>query len=59
MLVNEDLPKVYQEIQQAYIDAYNQRMHLCLAHPEWFKKGGSRIPLGQLKNQTNAAGSSN
>jgi hypothetical protein len=59
MLVNEDLPKVYREIQQSYIDAYNQHMHLCLAHPEWFKKDRLRIPSGQLKGQTNAAGSSN
>ena len=59
MLVNEDLPKVYREIQQAYIDAYNQHMHLCQAHPEWFKKDRLRIPVGQMKGQTNAAASSN
>jgi hypothetical protein len=47
----EGWEKGHQEIQQAYIDGYNQRMHLFFEHPEWFDKNGFRISV--LKSQAN------
>jgi len=50
----EGWEKGHQEIQQAYIDGYNQRMHLFFEHPEWFDKNGQRIPMHELHSKTNA-----
>jgi hypothetical protein len=55
-LVNQNWPKVHQEIQQAFVDAYNQHMHQLFLHPEWFDKNGQRIPMHELQKQlTNSA----
>jgi hypothetical protein len=51
-LVDQDWPKMHQEIQQAYVDAYNQRMRQFFEHPEWFDKNGQRIPMHELQKQT-------
>ena len=51
-LVDQNWPKVHQEIQQAFVDAYNQRMHHFFEHPEWFDKNGQRIPMHELQKQT-------
>src|SRR6185437_14824090 len=53
-LVSNDFEKGHLEIQQAYVNAYNQHMHQFFDHPDWFDKNGHRIPLSQLKRQTNA-----
>lgn len=47
-LVDQNWPKVHQEIQQAYVDAYNQHMRQFFEHPEWFDKNGQRIPMHGL-----------
>ena len=52
-LVSEEFEKGHLEIQQAYVDAYNQRMHQYFDHPDWFDKNGHRIPSNELKRQTN------
>ena len=54
-LVSADMPTVYLEIQQAYIDGYNEHMRLCGSHPEWFDKNGYRIPMHELNSNTNAS----
>jgi hypothetical protein len=48
----EGWEKGHQEIQQAYVDAYNERMRLFFEHPEWFDKSGQRIPMHELQKQT-------
>jgi len=58
-LVDEGFPKGHLEIQQAYVDGYNEHMHQFFDHPEWFDKNGHRIPLSDLKQQTNAMNVSN
>lgn len=57
-LVDESFPYGHLETQQAYVDAYNERMRLFFNHPEWFDKNGWRIPLHELK-QTNNLSNSN
>ncbi len=47
------------EIQQAFVDAYNERMHLFIEHPEWFDKSGQRLPLHNQNYHTNAVSTSN
>jgi len=42
-------PKWHQEIQQAYVDAYNDRMRLMFGHPNWFDQNGDRIPQADLR----------
>ncbi len=49
----------HQEIQQAFVDAYNEHMHHYFDHPEWFDKNGQRIPLHDLKQNTNTLGNLN
>ena len=52
-LVSQDgFERGHIEIQQAYVDAYNERMHLLFSHPEWFDKNGQRIPQHELQMQT-------
>jgi hypothetical protein len=58
-LVHGDLENGHLEIQQAYVDAYNERMHQFVDHPEWFDKEGHRIPASELKRQTNSVSASN
>jgi hypothetical protein len=43
----------HQEIQQTFVDAYNEHMHHYFDHPEWFDKNGQRIPARELKQKTN------
>jgi hypothetical protein len=43
-LVDQNWPKVHQEIQQAYVDAHNQHMRQFFEHPERFNKYGLPIP---------------
>ena len=52
LLVDEQFPKVHQEIQRAFVNAYNQHMHHYFEHPEWFDKNGQRIPMHELQRQT-------
>ena len=52
-LVSKEFEWGHLEIQQAYVDAYNERIHLLISHPEWFDKSGHRIPPTGLKPQTN------
>jgi hypothetical protein len=47
------------EIQQAFVDAYNERMHLFIEHPEWFDENGQRLPLRNQSQHTNAVSTSN
>jgi hypothetical protein len=54
-LVDEGFPKGHLEIQQAYVDAYNQHMRQFFDHPEWFDKNGQRISKHELKQQTNTS----
>jgi hypothetical protein len=51
-LVDQNFPKIHQEIQQSFVDAYNQHMRQYFEHPEWFDKNGQRIPLRELQKQT-------
>jgi len=50
-LVDQQWPRVHQEIQQKYVDAYNQHMHQFIEHPEWFDKNKQRIPMHELPKQ--------
>ena len=52
-LVNQSFPSGYWEVQQSYVDGYNRQMRLFFDHPEWFDQHGLRIPLHELKSQTN------
>ncbi len=51
-LVDQGFPKVHQEIQQAFVDGYNEQMRRYFEHPEWFDKNGQRIPMNGLQKQT-------
>jgi hypothetical protein len=51
-LVDENMPKWHQKIQQAFVDGYNDHMRGYFEHPEWFDKNGQRIPLHELQKQT-------
>ena len=50
-LVDQNWPKVHQEIQQAFVDAHNQHMHQFFEHPERFDKNGLPIPRHELQKQ--------
>lgn len=52
-LISQDSEYGHLEIQQAYVDAYNQHMRQFFDHSEWFDKDGYRIPLHELKQRTN------
>jgi hypothetical protein len=46
----------HQEIQQSFVDAYNQHMRHYFEHPEWFDQNGQRIPMHELQKQTTNPG---
>jgi hypothetical protein len=53
-LVCEEFPGPHREIQQAFVDAYNQHMRDYIEHPEMFDQNGYRVPARKSIG-TNAA----
>ena len=52
-LVDQQYPKVHQDIQEAFVDAYNQRMRQFYYHPKWFDTNGLRVPNPNNRGRTN------
>jgi hypothetical protein len=53
-VVDTGFPAGHLEVQQAYVDSYNDRMRMFFNHSNWFDKYGERIPSSDLKGQTNS-----
>jgi hypothetical protein len=58
-LVDQNFPYGHTEIQQAYINGYNDHMRQFFDHPEWFDKDGHRVSVNKLNQQTNNSNTSN
>jgi hypothetical protein len=53
LLVNQRYPVVHQEIQKAYVDAYNQHMRQIYDKPQLYDSNGLRLPGAAKPASTN------